>query len=152
MYGSDMTTTNLPADTEAMVLQFLETASALERRLDRSLSGVRGVTFSEYRLLATLSRAPKGGYPRVDLANAVGLTASAVTRALKPLEKLGYVSTQRNQRDARQSLALITPGGLELLDNAKGVVQDILNELPFNRLSQQKITEFGNRLQDLKSL
>ncbi len=147
-----MTDAKISTHTEASVLQFLETAAALERRLDRALSNTRGVTFSEYRLLATLSRAPKGGYPRVDLANAVGLTASAVTRALKPLEKLGYVSTQRNQRDARQSLALITPGGLELLDNAKGVVQDILNELPFNRLSQQKITEFGNRLQDLKSL
>jgi len=40
----------------------------------------------------------------VDLAAAVGLTPSAVTRALRPLEKLGCVATQKSERDARRSL------------------------------------------------
>jgi DNA-binding MarR family transcriptional regulator len=150
MHYTRMNTTDINSQTETTVLRFLETAAILERRLDRALSNTRGISFSEYRLLSTLSKAKTGGIPRIDLANAVGLTASAVTRALKPLEKLGYVTTQRSERDARQSLAIITPAGLELLNDAQGVLQDILRELPLNTLSQQKITEFQNRLKELK--
>lgn len=141
---------NIENHTETTLLQFLETASELERRLDRILSHTRGISFSEYRLLRALSESGAAGAARIDVATSVGLTASAVTRALKPLEKLGYVKTQRNKRDARQSLALITKAGLDLLDDAQGVLNDTLRELPLNKLSQQKITEFQNRLHEFR--
>lgn len=137
--------------TESTVLQLLETASALERKLDRALSNTKGISFSEYRLLKALSHANPCGYPRIDLANEVGLTASAVTRALKPLEKIGYVTTERSERDARQSLAVITPAGREMLDDAQGILQDTLGDLPINTLSSQKIAELQNRLKELRS-
>ncbi len=152
MYTASMKITNVAKHTETTVLQFLETASALGRRLDCVLSNTRGISFSEYRLLRTLSQTKASGFPRIDLANAVGLTASAVTRALKPLEKLGYVATERNERDARQSLAIITPAGLELLKDAQGILEDTLRELPLNTLSRQKITEFVNRLDELRRI
>ena len=141
---------NIADHTEATVLKFLETAAALERRLDRALSNTRGISFSEYRLLRTLSTAGTGGFPRIDLANSVGLSASAVTRALKPLEKLGYVTSQKSDRDARQSRAVITPGGLELLHDALQVLQDTFRDLPLTRLSSPRIAEFSSRLDDLK--
>ena len=147
-----MNSTNITSHTESLVLQFLETASALERELDRALSNTRGISFSEYRLLRSLSKNKDRGIPRIDLAIAIGLTASAVTRALQPLEKLGYVATEKSQRDARQSLAKITPGGLELLADAQGVLEDFLRELPLNAQSAQNITEFQNRLNDLRRL
>lgn len=151
MYYSRMKTSNIATHTETTVLQFLETASALERKLDRTLSCTKGISFSEYRLLKTLSQANPSGFPRIDLANGVGLTASAVTRALKPLEKIGYVTTERSERDARQSLAVITAAGCDLLDDAQGILQDALAELPINTLSSQKVVEFQNRLNDLRS-
>lgn len=150
MYYERMSTNNIATHTEATALDFLATASALERRLDHALSNVRGISFSEYRLLRTLSKASASGFPRIDLADAVGLTASAVTRALKPLEKLGYVTTERSERDARQSRAVITPAGLELLDDARRVLQDTLSDLPLNALSPPKIAEFRSRLDELK--
>lgn len=125
---------------ESTVLEFLDTASQLERRLDRALS-IRGISFSEYRLLNALSAAGEVGCARIDLAGAVGLTASAVTRALKPLEKLGYLATSRNERDARQSLATITPGGAELLEDARGALRDLLGQLPLNGLSRAQLAE-----------
>src|ERR1700736_2569853 len=121
-----MKSPKLANHTEATVLQFLETASALERDLDRALSSTRGVSFSEYRLLRALANAYTGGSSRIDLANAVGLTASAVTRALKPIEKLGYVVTEKGERDARQSRAVITTAGRELLDDTQGALHDVL--------------------------
>ena len=136
--------------TEATVLQFLETAANLERRLDRALSATRGISFSEYRLLSALSGVTGAGISRIDLANAVGLTASAVTRALKPLEKIGLATTQKSDRDARQSLAVVTPAGLELLDDAEGVLHDFCEQLFINTLTTNEMTEFQRRLSEIK--
>lgn len=144
-----MKTAKLALHTETTVLEFLETASKLERRLDRSLS-IRGISFSEFRLLRAMAEAKPSGLARIDLATTVGLTASAVTRALKPLEKIGCVTTQRNKRDARQSLTLITQAGLELLQDAQGALDDVLRGLPLNTLSRQQVRELRNRLVDLR--
>jgi DNA-binding MarR family transcriptional regulator len=56
----------------------------------------------------------------------VGLTASGATRALQPLEKLGYVETIRNERDARLALATLTGPGEELVRDASDVVDDAM--------------------------
>ncbi|MFT4631170.1 MAG: DNA-binding MarR family transcriptional regulator [Candidatus Pseudothioglobus sp.] len=141
---------NVAPHTTPTILQFLETAAGLERRLDRALSFTRGVSFSEYRLLLALSKSTNG-LPRIDLANAVGLTASAVTRALKPLEKIGLVTTQKSERDARQSFAVITAAGEELLSDAGGVLQDVFRQLTINTLSKNKINEFQSRLAELRN-
>ena len=149
MYYASMKTTKLSPLTEPTIFEFLDTASSLVRRMDRVLSLI-GISFSEYRLLRMLGNSRTVGYPRINLAQAVGLTPSAVTRALKPLEKLGYVTNQRNERDARQSLALITPGGIQLLENAQSLLDDLFRTLPLNFLNQQAISEFKLRLLDLR--
>lgn len=136
--------------TEATVLQFLETAHALQRELDNALSLVRGISFSEYRILRVLANVYTGGAPRIDLAKAVGLTPSAVTRALKPLEKLGYIKTEKGGRDARQSRAVLTPGGRTLLDDAESVLRDTLIDLPINQRDNDAIEAFRARLADMR--
>lgn len=136
--------------TEDLVLEFLDVAGVVERRLDSALSYTRGVSFSEYRLLRTLALSHEGGAPRVELAAAVGLTPSAVTRALKPLEKMGYVRTVSNERDARQSLAQLTAGGKELLSDAKGVLNDTFLNSPLNALSESQVKTFRERLAELR--
>ena len=98
--------------------------SNLERQLDCSLSAIRGVSFSEYRLLRALAEAPNGQASRSDAARSVGLTASGVTRALRPLEKIGLVSTVENKRDARLAMAKLTPAGQALINDASGIVDE----------------------------
>ena len=56
-------------------------------------------------------------------SQAVGLTPSGVTRALKPMQKLGIVSTVKSKRDARLAIAALTPAGRELLGDASAVVR-----------------------------
>jgi len=146
-----MNKSNVAPHTAPTILQFLETAAGLEHRLDRALSATRGISFSEYRLILALSKA-SNGLPRIDLANAVGLTASAVTRALKPLEKIGLVRTEKSERDARQSLAVITAAGLELLVDAEGVLRDVFSHLSINNISENKVAEFQCRLSELRNL
>ncbi|MGB5492599.1 MAG: hypothetical protein WBM76_17365, partial [Woeseiaceae bacterium] len=57
------------------------------------------------------------------------LTPSGVTRALRPMEKLGIVSTLKSKRDARLAIAALTPAGRELLSDASGVVDDAMKAL-----------------------
>jgi DNA-binding MarR family transcriptional regulator len=111
---------------QALALAFAAAWNRLEQRLDHSLGAIRGISLAEYRLLRALGNAPGSQASRVDLAQAVGLTPSGVTRALRPMEKLGIVSTVRSKRDARLAIAALTPAGRELLDDASGVVDDTM--------------------------
>jgi DNA-binding MarR family transcriptional regulator len=111
---------------QSLALAFATSWNRLEKRLDSALGNIRGISFAEYRLLRALSDAPNDWASRVDLAQAVGLTPSGVTRALRPMEKLGYVSTAKSKRDARLALASLTPPGQELVFDASSVVNDMM--------------------------
>jgi DNA-binding MarR family transcriptional regulator len=119
-----MTTTTSPE--QALALAFGGAWSRLEQHLDHSLGAIRGISLAEYRLLRALGDAPGSQASRVDLAQAVGLTPSGVTRALRPMEKLGIVWTVRSKRDARLAIAALTPAGREVLDDASGIVDDTM--------------------------
>jgi len=110
----------------SFALAFAAAWARLEKRLDHSLGAIRGISLAEYRLLQALGDAPNSQASRVDLAQAVGLTPSGVTRALRPMEKLGIVATVKSKRDARLAIAGLTPAGRELLRDASGVVEDTM--------------------------
>jgi hypothetical protein len=61
------------------------------------------------------------------------------------------VTTQKSERDARQSLAVISAVGQELLTDADGVLQDVFRQLSMNKLGENKVAEFQTRLVELKS-
>lgn len=114
---------------QTLTLAFAAAWNRVEKRLDSSLGSIRGISLAEYRLLRALSDAPSSWASRVDLAHAVGLTPSGVTRALRPLEKLGFISTAKSKRDARLALASLTPAGQELVEDASGVVNDTMRSI-----------------------
>jgi len=130
-------------------LAFAGAWTRLERRLDNALGSIRGISLAEYRLLRALGDAPGSQASRVDLAQAVGLTPSGVTRALRPMEKLSIVSTVKSKRDARLAIAALTPAGRELLDDANGVVNDTL-QVVFKRSPElaRRIDEMTELLGD----
>lgn len=136
---------------DELVLQLLSTAVTLSQMLDRSLSAVKGISFSEFQLMSALAEQPNSSATRVGLAKSVGLTPSGVTRALKPLEKLGFLRTERDFRDARRSIAALTPAGQELVDDARGVVADtIAANSRITSLSNQQRTSLEVALQELR--
>jgi DNA-binding MarR family transcriptional regulator len=128
---SDINNDN-PAPVSASLeftLRLARAQATLVRRLDQVLGGYHGISFSDFMLLHYLSRAPGGRLRRVDLAERQCLTASGVTRTLLPLEKIGLVERQQDPRDARVAYAAITPTGLELLNNAVVVADQISKDL-----------------------
>lgn len=133
-----------------LILLLLAASAKVQRSLDGSLSAIKGITFSEYQLLTALANQHNSTATRVGLANAVGHTPSGVTRALKPLEKIGYVTTSKDARDARRSLATLTSQGVELLSDATGVVHDVIADLAgLARLSPLERDRFANSLSQL---
>ena len=111
---------------QTLVLALAAAWNRLERQLDNNLGAIRGISLAEYRLLRALGDAPGSQASRVDLARAVGLTPSGVTRALRPMEKLNIVSTVKSKRDARLAIAALTPAGREVLEDASGIVTDTM--------------------------
>jgi DNA-binding MarR family transcriptional regulator len=109
-----------------LVLAVLGAAASLERIVDGNLSAIKGISLAEFRLLAAIAEAPGKRASRAEIARVVGLSPSAVTRALRPLESLGLTRTVKNERDARLALATLTPQGEELLSDAIGVLEDVL--------------------------
>lgn len=109
-----------------LVLAVVGAAASLERVVDGNLSATKGISLAEFRLLSAIAQTPAKRASRAEIARAVGLSPSAVTRALRPLERLGMTETVKNDRDARLALATLTPQGEELLSDAIGVLEDLL--------------------------
>lgn len=133
------------SDTQ-LVFKLLKAASFIERKLDRSLSCTKGVSFTEYQLLNELQTQYNGAATRVDLADAVRLTPSAITRALKPLEKIGYVTTEKSDRDARRSIASLTEAGEELLSDARKIVSDEIDSLSLPDANRSDILDMLEKM------
>ncbi|WP_426176348.1 MarR family winged helix-turn-helix transcriptional regulator [Massilia sp. TWR1-2-2] len=115
--------------TTDFCLRMARAHAAMIRRFDSSLGSVHGISFGDFQLLDHLSRAAAGRLRRVDLAERLGLTASGVTRALLPLEKIGLVARETDPRDARVGYAAITPVGKELVVNATATTNLISGDL-----------------------
>ncbi|WP_052850509.1 MarR family winged helix-turn-helix transcriptional regulator [Streptomyces avicenniae] len=96
-------------------LRLVRAQTALVKRFDASLGRLHGVSLADFTALLRLSLAPGGRMRRVDLAEALGLTASGVTRGLAPLERIGLVTRETDARDARVAYAVLTPTGRDRL-------------------------------------
>lgn len=106
-----------------LVKQLWFSSNALYRRLDLSLGTIHGIGFTEYMVLDALSEAPNGLLRRVDLAAAIGRTASGVTRLLAPMEKIGLIEKAQNNRDARVSMVKLTEAGKRIWRDATTSLQ-----------------------------
>jgi DNA-binding MarR family transcriptional regulator len=89
----------------------------LVRDVDRAASG-HGVSFSDLTLLRELVNMPDGRIRRVDLAERLGVTTSAIARQLGPLERIGVVDRESNPKDARVAIVVLTDAGRRVATEA----------------------------------
>ncbi|MEU6776886.1 MarR family transcriptional regulator [Streptomyces sp. NPDC046759] len=111
------------------VLRLVRAQAALVRRLDSRLSGLHGASLADFTLLLRLEQAPGGRMRRVDLAEALGLTASGVTRGLAPLERIGLVTREADARDARVAHAALTATGRRRLRDMLATAEETAGEI-----------------------
>ena len=93
---------------------FLRIHAGLMRRLDAELLEEHGLPLSHYDVLLQLAEV--GGSLRMsDLADAVLLSRSGLTRLVDQLERQALVTRQRSSADARGVEASLTEAGWERL-------------------------------------
>jgi DNA-binding MarR family transcriptional regulator len=125
--------------------------ATLTRALSSELVAKHGLTLNDYGCLLLLSRAEEEGMRRIDLANALQLSPSGITRLLDRLEDQGLVGKGACKEDARVSYAILTEPGLEKLrEAAPGHVGDIERRLgaALDREEMQTLAELLGRLSD----
>ena len=93
-------------------------SAIISKHLDNGLGAMHGIGLAEYMVLHNLMQAPDKSLRRIDIAEALGRTASGITRMLMPMEKIGLVEKATSERDARVSLVRITPAGESIFINA----------------------------------
>ncbi|MEE9315082.1 MAG: MarR family transcriptional regulator [Rhizobiaceae bacterium] len=101
------------------VLRLLQSSQLIEARIAGEFSCVHGISVNEMFLLMQLEQAPLQRLPRVELAKRLNTSASTVTRMAAPMEKLGLVSRQSDERDARLAFVVLTEAGATRVSEAR---------------------------------
>ncbi|MCD6015553.1 MAG: transcriptional regulator, MarR family [Solirubrobacterales bacterium] len=94
---------------------FLRAHSRLAPELDQELRERHGFALGDLDVLAQLAEAPGGRLRMCDLAQAVVLSPSGLSRRVDRLERAELVTRERAGHDARNIEARLTPAGNGLL-------------------------------------
>jgi DNA-binding MarR family transcriptional regulator len=101
-------------ESDEAVVSVLVAAEHLDRQLSVVIA-VHGITADQYNVLRILRGAHPEGHPRHEIARRMIHPAPDVTRMLDRLLRRKLIARVRDTRDARLSVARITPAGLALL-------------------------------------
>lgn len=101
------------------VLRLLQSGDAIRSRLAGEFSAVHGLSVNEMFLLMQLEQAALHRLSRVELARRLHMSASTVTRMAAPMEKLGLVTRQADNRDARLAFVVLTEAGKHKVAEAR---------------------------------
>jgi DNA-binding MarR family transcriptional regulator len=113
---------------------FLRAHATITRALETELLAEQGLSLAAYDVLVQLAEAPDRRLRMTELADAVLLSRSGVTRLVDRLEKAGYVRRSRVESDGRGVAAGLTPAGLDRLRTAsrthlRGVTEHFVQRL-----------------------
>ena len=128
------------------ILNIVKVQSVITKKFD-GLS-LHGLSLTDFMILHILSQVPGNRLRRIDLAESTGLTASGITRIISPMEKMGLVVKEHNDRDARVSYVKLTAAGDRILKEATVTAKHIANKL----LDGMAVTDLLIFAAQLKSL
>jgi DNA-binding MarR family transcriptional regulator len=109
-------------DWRALLARYARTVSALERRLHEE----HDLGVSEYEVLERLAEPGRGDQRMQELADAVHLSQSALSRVVGRLEAEGLVTRGMCPEDRRGIYACLTPAGRERYEAARPTQRDVL--------------------------
>lgn len=130
---------------------FLRAHSRLVPELDEELQARHGYGIGDLDVLAQLAEAPGGRRKMCDLAAAVVLSPSGLSRRIDRLEREGLVSRERAQGDARSVEPRLTPAGGQLLRRLRTTHRAAVAERFASRFSAAELEvldELLGRLRD----
>lgn len=109
---------DLDASAMEVIGRILQLGKLLEKRASNTLADYN-IHYTDLDVLATLRRsgAPYQLSPS-QLRKSVLVTSGAMTALLFRLEKMGLLSRKPDPEDGRKKLAVLTPSGKQLIDQA----------------------------------
>jgi DNA-binding MarR family transcriptional regulator len=147
-YASNMQIKNMAMDKLHLTnaLRVLQSADEVRARMAGEFSSVHGLSVNEFFLLLQLERATLHRLARAELARRMHVSASTVTRMAAPMEKLGLVSRQSDERDARLAFVVLTKAGLKKVKEARATFAKQATYLFQDRWSQQELEQLSELL------
>lgn len=122
---------------------FVESFGALMPALEHDLEP-HGLTMGDYEVLVHLSDAPDHHMRMCDLAVALRLSPSGLTRRLDGLVRAGLVERHSCNEDRRVMYARVTPAGLaKLADAAPDHVASVRRHL-LSPLTREQVVQLGD--------
>lgn len=128
---------------------FIRVHALILKELDAELQRVHGLSLSSYDVLVQLSLAPGGRMQMFELAEAVHLSRSGLTRMVDRLEHEGLLERRKGERDPRQVFAAITERGLERLAETTPTHLAGVRERFLERLSRAQLQQLAGIWREL---
>jgi DNA-binding MarR family transcriptional regulator len=118
----------------------IEVTTGVMATLDGELRAEHGLSLGEYEVLVHVSEAPEHSLRMTDLAAALRLSPSGITRRIDGLVRAGLVERRRCPSDRRGSNAVLTDAGLARLREAapthlRGVRAHFVDQLSERQLA-----------------
>ena len=126
-------------------------ANHLVKTLGEDLADETPLSLSEYVVLVHLSDATDEGLRIGDLAEAVGLSPSRMSRLVDQMTNAGLVAKSHLEGDARCMFAEITDGGLVALKAAYPIQLRNVRRRVFDHLSANEVKVLGRALEKVRS-
>jgi DNA-binding MarR family transcriptional regulator len=117
---------------------FLRAHTSLIRELDDELTRAHGLPLSSYDVLVQLASAPDDRMRLSQLADAVLLSRSGLSRLVARLIDQGWVERSECTDDARGAFAVLTDAGRAKLDEARPTHRAGVRARFLDRLSEQQ--------------
>jgi DNA-binding MarR family transcriptional regulator len=108
----------LTPDEEAVVRSLSRVIYTLPRAIDADMVREQRLSLIEYLAMMNLSEAPNRQLRMSDLAGAIDMSLSGITRLASRLEAQGLIRRVRSEEDARGYHAILTDEGFARLEEA----------------------------------
>jgi len=122
---------------------FLRSHATVTRRLEAELVAEHDLPLASYDVLVQLSEAPDRRLRMVELADAVLLSRSGLTRLVDRMEAEGYVRREPSPDDARGIFAVMTDKGFTTLRAASRTHLAGVSEHVIDRLTPSELAGLG---------
>jgi DNA-binding MarR family transcriptional regulator len=128
------------------ILRLIRVEATIQARFTGVLGSLHGLSLNELILLMNLDQAPLGRMRRVDLAVALVVSQSSVTRMAAPLEKIGLVARDSDERDARVAYVVLTKAGRERARDATATLTELCQGVFAEHFSAAEVKSLASLL------
>lgn len=141
----------LDPDEMAAWRSFVDVSAAVMAAVDSDLQANAGISNGDYGVLVSLSEAERSRLRMCDLAGALHLSPSGLTRRLDGLVRAGLVERVPSEDDRRVMLAVLTTKGRRLLERAAPDHVESVRRHFVDQLSRTQLRNLSAALRSIES-